>query len=106
MARAGRGARLVVMNPPSTKTTTAFYAQAGISFAVAIGAVILGICYVPVDPWIRSFLALGSLFLVTSSFTLAKCVRDAQEGSVLSARLDQARMDRILAEPDPFREPV
>src|SRR3954452_16554326 len=99
MARAGRGARLVVMNLPSTRTTTAFYAQAGISFAVAIGAVVLGICYVPVDPWIRTFLALGSLFLVTSSFTLAKCVRDAQEGAAVAARLDQARMDKILAGP-------
>jgi hypothetical protein len=94
------------MNLPSTKTTTAFYAQAGISFAVAVGAVALGLCYLPVDPWMRSFLALGSLFLVTSTFTLAKCVRDAQESSGLYTRLDQARMDRILAEHDPFREPV
>jgi hypothetical protein len=94
------------MNMPNTKTTTAFYAQAGISFAVAICAVVLGICYLPVDPWIRAFLALGSLFLVTSSFTLAKCVRDAQETSVLTTRLDQARVDKILAEHDPFREPL
>jgi hypothetical protein len=33
-------------------------------------------------------------------------VRDAQETSGLTSRLDQARMDRILAEHDPFREPV
>jgi len=79
---------------------------AGISFAVAVCAVVLGICYIPVDPWIRAFLALGSLFLVTSSFTLAKCVRDAQDSNVLTTRLDQARMDKILAEHDPFREPV
>ena len=52
----------------------------------------------------RAFLALGSLFLVTSTFTLAKCVRDAQEISGLSTRLDQARLDKILAEHDPFRE--
>jgi hypothetical protein len=89
-----------------TKTTTAFYAQSGVSFVVAVGAIILGICYLPVDPWMRSFLALGSLFLVTSTFTLAKCVRDAQESSVLHSRLDQARLDKILAEHDPFKEPV
>ena len=73
---------------------------------VAVGAVILGICYLPADPWIRGFLALGSLFLVTSSFTLAKCVRDAQEGALLATRLDQARVERILADHDPFRDPV
>lgn len=90
-------------NPTSSKTTSAFYAQAGISFAVALGAVVLGICYLPVGPWVRAFLAVGSLFLVTSSFTLAKCVRDAQENSLLAHRLDQARVDKILAEHDPFQ---
>ena len=40
---------------------------------------VFAVIYLPVDPWIRAFLALGTLFLTTSSFTLAKCVRDAQE---------------------------
>jgi hypothetical protein len=88
----------------TSKTTTAFYAQAGISFAVALGAVVLGILYLPVDPWTRAFLAVGSLFLVTSTFTLAKCVRDAQETSQIVSRLDQARVDKILAEHDPFQQ--
>ena len=92
------------MNTPATsKTTSAFYIQAGLSFAVAVGAVILGVVYLPVDPWMRAFLALGSLFLVTSSFTLAKCVRDAQESSQIVTRLDQARVDKILADHDPFQ---
>ena len=91
---------------PKPSTTTVFYAQAGVSFAVATCAVLLGIWFVPVDPWIRAFLGLGSLFLVTSSFTLAKCVRDAQETSGLTSRLDQARLDKILAEHDPFKEAV
>ena len=40
--------------------------------------------------------------LLTSTFTLAKCVRDAQEGTLLATRLDQARVEKILAEHDPF----
>jgi len=83
----------------NSKTTSAFFLQAGLSFAVAVGALILGIAYLPVDPWMRAFLAIGSLFLVTSSFTLAKCVRDAQETS----QFDQARFEKLLAEHDPFR---
>jgi hypothetical protein len=50
----------------------------------------------------RSFLAVGTLFLVSSSFTLAKVVRDAQEQQALASRIDQARVDRILADHDPF----
>ncbi len=91
-------------NTPNSKNTNAFFAQAGISFAIAVFAVMVGVFYLPVDPWVRAFLALGSLFLVTSSFTLAKCVRDAQEGTMLVSRLDQARVERILAEHDPFKD--
>jgi hypothetical protein len=91
------------MNIPGTsKTTTAFFVQSGLAFGIALLAVVLGICYLPVDAWMRAFLAVGTLFLVTSSFTLAKCVRDAQETSLLSSRLDQARVERILSEHDPF----
>jgi len=93
-------------NPVNTKMTNAFYAQAAISFGVALLTMIFAVCYLPVDPWIRAFLGLGTLFLTTSAFTLAKCVRDAQESTAVVARLDQARVDRILAEHDPFREPA
>lgn len=89
------------MNTP-TKNTNAFFLQAGISFAIALGATVIGIAYLPIDGWIRAFLALASVFLVTSSFTLAKCVRDAQENTAVYARLDQARVDKLLSEHDPF----
>lgn len=88
----------------ASKTTSAFFVQAGLAFAIAVFSVILAICYIPVDIWIRAFLGLGTLFLVTSSFTLAKCVRDSQETTMLTSRLDQARVDRILAEHDPFAD--
>lgn len=93
-------------NELPTKTTNAFFVQAAISFGVALITMILAVCYLPVDPWIRAFLALGTLFLTTSSFTLAKCVRDAQENQAVVARLDQARVDKILSEHDPFRPAV
>ena len=81
--------------PNQSKNTNAFSLQAGISFAVALLTMIFAIFYLPVDPWIRAFLGLGTMFLTTSSFTLAKCVRDAQEtaAAVAAAR----RADRLLA---------
>jgi hypothetical protein len=87
---------------PATKNTTAFFVQSALAFGIALLAVVLGICYLPVDTWMRSFLAVGTLFLVSSSFTLAKVVRDAQEQSAIATRLDQARVERLLAEHDPF----
>ncbi len=92
------------MSTPTTpRNTNAFFAQAGISFAVALLAMVFAVLYLPVDPWVRAFLGLGTLYLTTSAFTLAKCVRDAQEDQAVYARLDQARVDKILAEHDPFR---
>lgn len=90
--------------PNQSKNTNAFFLQAGISFAVALLTMIFAIFYLPVDPWIRAFLGLGTMFLTTSSFTLAKCVRDAQENQYVVTRLDQARVDKILAEHDPFKD--
>ena len=81
------------INLPS-RNTTAFFAQAAISFGVASVAVGIGITYLPVDRWTRGFLAIGCLFLVSSAFTLAKCVRDHQEDAqdqmlrLLDSRLD------------------
>jgi hypothetical protein len=88
------------------KQTTAFYVQAAISFAVSVTAVSIGIAYLPANGWIRAFLAVSLLYVVTSSFTLAKCVRDNQETSQVVHRVDQARLDRFLAEHDPFKSPV
>ena len=89
--------------PTQNKTTNAFYARAGISFGLALLSMVVAVLYLPVDPWVRAFLALGTLYLTTSTFTLAKCVRDAQETSSVVNRLDQARVDKILADHDPFR---
>lgn len=89
--------------PNQTRNTSAFFLQAGISFAVALLTMIFAVFYLPVDAWIRAFLGLGIMYLTTSTFTLAKCVRDAQEDQAVHARIDQARVEKLLAEHDPFK---
>jgi hypothetical protein len=86
----------------SSPTTTAFFAQAALSFGLALLSVSIGIAFLPVNGWVRGFLAIGMLFTITSAFTLAKCVRDRQEDSYLVSRVDQARLDKLLAQHDPF----
>jgi hypothetical protein len=63
----------------------------------------VGIAYLPLGNWPRAFLALGLLFTITSAFTLAKCVRDRQEEADVVSRVDQARLDKLLAEQDVLR---
>lgn len=89
--------------PAPAATTTAFFVQAVLSFGVSLLAVGLAIAYLPADPWIRAFLAMAVLYVTTSAFTLAKCVRDRQESSSVISRVDQARLEKLLAEHDPYR---
>ena len=88
------------------KPTAAFFGQAVASFGIALTAVSVGIIYLPVNAWIRGFLAIGVLYVVTSSFTLAKVVRDAQDTSTVVRRVDQARLDKLLTDHDPFKTPA
>ncbi|TGB09182.1 hypothetical protein E4099_14215 [Streptomyces palmae] len=76
--------------------------QAAISFGISLAAVAYGIAKLPVGAWERGFLALGLVFVVTSSFTLAKCVRDRQEVEEVTNRVDKARIDKLLIEQDVF----
>jgi hypothetical protein len=89
---------------PTSKNTNAFFAQSAIAFGTALFTMLVAIFYLPADPWPKAFLALATLFLTTSAFTLAKCVRDAQESQYVFSRLDRARVDRILAENDPWKD--
>src|SRR6266852_4858107 len=104
MSRAGAPRRIKhISTPLRPRTTAAFFAQSVISFAVSLAVTITGIGYLHDSRLIRAFLALGLLYVVTSSFTLAKCVRDRQEAAAVVSRVDQARLDKLLAEQDLLR---
>jgi hypothetical protein len=85
-----------------SKNTAAFFIQAAVAFGVSFVGVIRGIFFLPLDVWQRLFLAMAVLFLVSSSFTLAKVIRDQQEAATIRVRLDEARMEKLIAEHNPF----
>ncbi len=90
--------------PVKQQSTAAFYGQAVASFAVAMAATAVGIFQLSADAWVRGFLAISVLYLVTSAFTLAKVIRDRQEAGQIVSRVDQARVDKLLAAHDPFEK--
>jgi hypothetical protein len=90
--------------PVKQQSTAAFYGQAVASFAVALAATAIGIFNLQTDAWVRAFLAVAVLYLVTSAFTLAKVVRDRQEAGQIVSRVEQARLEKLLAEHDPFEK--
>ncbi|MDL5200622.1 YiaA/YiaB family inner membrane protein [Streptomyces sp. ALI-76-A] len=66
------------------QNTAAFYGQAVASFSIAMGATAIGIFKLNADAWVRAFLGIAVLYLVTSAFTLSKVIRDRQEAATPS----------------------
>lgn len=92
--------------PVKQRNSTAYYGQAVASFGIAICAVTLGIYHLQTDGWVRAFLGIAVVYLTTSAFTLAKVIRDRQELTQIVSRVDQARMEKIMADYDPFQPKV
>jgi hypothetical protein len=95
---------LVGMTLPNgiTKNTAAFFVQAAVAFGVSFIGAVGGIFYLPLDSWQRLFLGMTVLFLISSAFTLAKVIRDQQESTTVRVRLDEARVDKLMAEYNPY----
>jgi hypothetical protein len=69
-----------------------------ISFTCSLAGMIFGIAVMPVEIWMRGYMILGTLFLVGSTFTLAKTMRDEFENNKLVNQIAQARAEKLLQE--------
>lgn len=90
--------------PVKQQNTAAYYGQAVAAFSIALVATAIGILRLQADAWVRAFLGIAVLYLVTSAFTLAKVIRDRQEAGQIVSRVDQARLEKLMAEHDPFQK--
>ncbi|MDA2807585.1 YiaA/YiaB family inner membrane protein [Nocardiopsis suaedae] len=77
--------------PVNSKVTPAFYLQSVIAFGVSSTGMCAGVALLPVDIWIRAFLGMALLFVITSTFTLAKVIRDRQEEAAIAAWTEQVQ---------------
>ena len=90
---------------PSTHSP-AWVVQSWVSFAVSTLATALGIYCLPDGGWVKGFLAMGLLFSIGSSLSLAKTVRDLHDATRLTARIDEARVTKLIAEHDPLKPAI
>lgn len=70
------------------------------SFVCAMLAAFVGIYCMPSDLWIKGYMAMSALYLVGSSFTLAKALRDQHESDKLINKIAQAKTEKMLKEFD------
>jgi len=89
--------------PAATHHSAAWVFQTQAAFAISATSLGLGIAYLPVGAWERAFLGLAALFTISSAISLSKTLRDQHESRNVVARVDEAKLERFLADHDPFR---
>jgi hypothetical protein len=87
---------------PSQLHSPAWVAITKIQFAISVLALVIGLAYLPVEPWIVAYLVMGTLLLTSSTVALTKTIRDMHEGGRLVSRVEEAKLERILSQHDPL----
>jgi hypothetical protein len=90
------------LNTPTQ--SSAWVVQVWISFILSVTATAVGIAYTPTDHWARAYLGMGLMFSVGSSLSLAKTTRDIHESKRFISRIDEVKLERLMAEHGPFKK--
>jgi len=84
------------MNQNAQPHSSAWVTFTYVSFSASAFMVAAGIYVLPVDLWIKGYLAMGVVMLIQSCVTLTKTVRDMHESGKLVNRIEDAKAERIL----------
>ena len=77
-----------------------------VSFALALVVVALGVYFLPAEPWVRGYLGIAILFVIGTTFTLAKTVRDEHEAQRLINRISEVKTEQMLKGYDRDEQPA
>lgn len=81
----------------NSSNTRAFYILAWISFALSFVGMAIGLIYLPLDFYPKAFLGMTYLFSISSSFVLAKVVRDNQEQQDYVKKIELAKTEQMIS---------
>lgn len=82
------------------KDSAAWIFQTWAAFILSISMTTVGIVNLPVNSWVKGFMGMGMTFSVGSTFSLAKTMRDLHETRKLVAKIDEAKVERLLSQHD------
>ena len=85
-------------NPTITQDSPAWVAFTQASFVIAISAMCAGIYYLPVEGWMRGYLAMGLFFVVSATVVMSKTLRDRHESRKIVSKIQEAKTERILTD--------
>jgi hypothetical protein len=86
------------MNQTVQHHSSAWVTFTYVSFGASAFMVAAGVFFLPVDLWIKGYLAMGIVMLIQSCVTLTKTMRDVHESGRLVNRIEDAKAERLLME--------
>lgn len=86
----------VIDSVQSNSKSWLFFVKA--SFAIAVSAVGVGVLFAPVDYLVKGYLGISALFLVSTTITLSKTLRDEHEAQRLISKISEAKTQQLIKE--------
>jgi len=86
------------MNDIPMKHSSAWVSFVYGSFAASIVLTGGGIFFLPVDVWIKGYLAMGMAMIVQTAISVTKTIRDNEESGRLHRKIEEARTEKLLSE--------
>lgn len=84
------------MTNPGIRDSAAWKQFTIASFVLAAGMMAGGIFFMDATFAAKGFYAMAAIMLVHTSITITKTLRDAEEGTKLAHRLEEARTEKLL----------
>ena len=78
----------------SNSTSWLFFVKA--SFGIALCAMLGGIVLSPIEFIVKAYFALCALFLVSSTITLSKTMRDQHESTRIMNKISEAKTQQLI----------
>ena len=78
--------------------STSWVSFTKLTIIIALGAMVFGITMLPLDIWIKGYFGMGLFFLVSSTISVSKTLRDKHEFDRIINRVEEAKTEKILKE--------
>lgn len=84
--------------PNLSEDSAAWHLYVHLAFIISLTMMCFGVYLLPVSGWIKGYLGMGLFFLVSSTVTMTKTVRDRHEQKKIVNRIHEAKTEKILKE--------
>jgi hypothetical protein len=84
------------MNPTTTQHSSAWVTFTYANIMVSLGLTLGGVFFLPIDLWIKGYMLMGVMMLVSSTVIVTKTIRDVHEAAKLVNKIEDAKTEQLL----------